>query len=291
MCGSLLKHIESEVEKIKDSLTTMDGKLNEILNVVTPDHGYYMYVALQVAPVLHGSMTIDLTSKQHVCVMQKTLSDQEQSLKHQRHYPIRFAELSSATPIDADLRVGAFSLVWSGLGCGWDTTANPPRILEAVKSDGLQVGRWFWLDGDYDPEYGGLNHGGVPYTTADGKPDIKPESWRAYSQEATRALESAYFTMLESNRTFGKLIDLYPDNMKAEREYQVWKGKPFNVENPNAPEHVKGKMSVAGYRADLHEVLEDNPSMLPSHIESEMAQGGLRVEGFLDNNRAVALLH
>ena len=113
--------------RVEQRLEEMDEKLNEILEILKKkeDLGYYMYVAMQPAPVIHGATTTSLASKQQVALIKETLSAQEDSWIHKRNYPIQFAVLSST--VKADLRRGAFSLVWSGLGCGWDTTTNLPQ--------------------------------------------------------------------------------------------------------------------------------------------------------------------
>ena len=113
--------------RVEQSLEAMHKKLNEILEILKKkdDLGYYMYVAMQPAPVIHGAMMTSLASKQQVALIKETLSAQKDSWIQNRNYPIQFAVLSST--VAADLRRGAFSLVWSGLGCGWDATTNLPQ--------------------------------------------------------------------------------------------------------------------------------------------------------------------
>lgn len=113
---------------------------------------------------------------------------------------------------------------------------------EKKKNDGLKEGRWFWLGGPYDPLYVRR-----PGRSAQTTPDINPRHWVAYPQPDSLALDTACVQMRVEGRTSGKLLDLTPDHA----HYQVCTADPFRVKNPRAPTHMRGEMSVAGYRADL----------------------------------------
>ena len=89
-----------------------------------------MYVAMQPAPVVCGTEHVtNLKFQQQVSLTQEKMCEKEKDRIKDKRYPICFAELSSATlvaqkQVKEDLNQGVFSLVWSGFGCGSDTSHN-----------------------------------------------------------------------------------------------------------------------------------------------------------------------
>ena len=128
MCCRLMTTITNRMNMVDKKLEEMNKTLRDIdtkVDALQQHRGYYMYVAMQPAPVVYGALATDLASKQQVSLIEERLAQDRDDWTHESKYPIRFANLSSTVSMESDLRVrGAFSLVWSGLGCGWDTTTR-----------------------------------------------------------------------------------------------------------------------------------------------------------------------
>ena len=153
MYDRLLGHTSDRLDDIQSKLKEMDEKLDELkeqLQKLQKHRGYYMYVAMQPAPVVCGTEHVsNLKFQQQVSLTQDKMDERKKDRIKDKRYPICFAELSSATSVaqkrvKEDLNQGVFSLVWSGFGCGSDTShnsnandirpLNADALLEVIKT-------------------------------------------------------------------------------------------------------------------------------------------------------------
>eukprot|EP00927_Polykrikos_kofoidii_P046488 TRINITY_DN40718_c0_g1_i1.p1 TRINITY_DN40718_c0_g1~~TRINITY_DN40718_c0_g1_i1.p1 ORF type:complete len:711 (-),score=118.83 TRINITY_DN40718_c0_g1_i1:160-2292(-) len=92
---------------------------------------------------------------------------------------------------------------------------------------------WWWLDFEQ-------------------KMPVRVDQWKQYDPAVTVHLSASYAAMKLENRDSGLVLDLEAWS-NPPSPYQVWRGKPIEVCNPNEPTRRRGGLSIAGYDRELWE--------------------------------------